>query len=398
MRLFRLALIGLAIAAVPAFADKPSKFAAVRERMEQFVADNTLSGVVTVVGNADGIIDIESVGFRELDSKSPMVKDSIFKIASMTKPITGMAIMILADEGKLSPEDPVEKHLPEFIGQQLVAERGSGFVKLKKPARPITIRDLLTHTSGLPGGYPPGLRDLYHKRNRTLAEATLVASQQPLQFEPGTKWAYCNAGIDTLGRIVEVVSGQRYEDFLKTRIFDPLGMKDTTFYPTPSQNQRVAVVYGQKDGKLTHTRPALLEAPKGAKHPVPAGGLYSTGPDLAKLYQMMLHKGTLDGKRVLSEKAVETMTRKQSGDVKTGFTDGMCWGYGFAVVENPTGVTEMLSPGSFGHGGAFGTQGWIDPKQGAFFILLIARTGLQNSDNSEIRKAFQQFAVEALKK
>ncbi|MCZ2344229.1 MAG: beta-lactamase family protein, partial [Bacteroidales bacterium] len=373
-------------------------FAAVRDRMEQFVANHTLSGVVTVVGNADGIVDIAATGFRELEPQAPMQKDTLFKIASMTKPITGMAIMILADEGQLTPEDPVEKHLPEFRGQMLVAERGPDFVKLKKPKRPITIRDLLTHTSGLPGGYPPGLRDLYHKRNRTLAEATLVASQQPLQFEPGTKWAYCNAGIDTLGRIVEVVSGQSYEAFLKTRIFDPLGMKDTTFYPTPEQAQRVAVVYGQKDGKLIPTRPALLEAPPGSKHPVPAGGLYSTGPDLAKLYQMMLHKGELHGKRILSEKAVETMTQKQSGDVTTGFTGGMCWGYGFAVVENPAGVTGMLAPGSYGHGGAFGTQGWIDPKQGAFFILLIARTGLPNSDNSEIRKAFQQFAVEALKK
>lgn len=397
MHRFRLALLAAVLVIPFVRADQPGKFTPVHQRMEKFVADGILSGTVVVVGNADGIVYDDAIGFRDLESKSPMTKETIFKIASMTKPITAMAIMILADEGKLSPEDLVEKHLPEFKGQMLAAERGKDFVRLVKPSRPITIRDLLTHTSGLPGAYPAGLSDLYQKRNRTLAEATLVASQQPLQFEPGTKWAYCNAGIDTLGRIVEVVSGQSFEEFLKSRIFDPLGMKDTTFYPTPSQEQRVATIYGPKDGKLVPTRPALLEAPEGAKHPVPAGGLYSTGSDLAKLYRMMLHQGELDGKRILSEKAVATMTRKQSGDAKTGFTEGMCWGYGFAVVEEPTGVTEMLSPGSYGHGGAFGTQGWIDPKKGAFYILLIARTGLPNSDGSEIRKAFQQLATDAVK-
>ena len=383
----------------PSFAADPAKLAAIRERMQQFVADGELSGAVTVVGTPDKILHHEAVGFRNLETRQPMTKDTLFKIASMTKPITAIAIMMLADEGKLSPDDPVEKHLPEFRGQMLVAERGKDTLTLKKPCRPITIHDLLTHTSGLPGGYPPGLSDLYRSRNRTLAEATLVISQQPLQFEPGTKWAYCNAGIDTLGRIVEVVSGQPFEKFLQTRLFDPLGMTDTTFYPSKPQRDRLAVVYGSDNGKLAPSRSLILECPDmGAKHPVPAGGLYSTGADLAKLYQMMLHHGQWQGQQLLSKKAVATMTRLQTADIPTGFTTGMGWGYGFAVVREPSGVTGMLSPGSYGHGGAFGTQGWIDPKKSLFTILLIQRTGLKNGDASAMREALQSLAVQAVSK
>src|SRR5439155_754858 len=147
--------------------------------------------------------------------------------------------------------DPVEKHLPEFRGQMLVAARSrdGDVVALKKPPRLITLRDLLTHTSGLPGGFPPGLADLYTKRNRTLAEGILVMSQRPLDFEPGSKWSYCNAGIDTLGRVIEVASGQSYEDFLSKRVFQPVGMKATTFYPDAGQS--IAMTYAVKDGKLT---------------------------------------------------------------------------------------------------------------------------------------------------
>jgi CubicO group peptidase (beta-lactamase class C family) len=377
----------------------PAKLAAIRDRMQQFVADGELSGAVTVVGTADTILHHEAVGYRNLETQQPMTKDTLFKIASMTKPITAIAVMMLADEGKLSPADFVEKHLPEFSGQLLVADRSNDQLILKKPSRPITIHDLLTHTSGLPGSYPPGLGDLYRSRNRTLAEATLVISQQPLQFEPGTKWAYCNPGIDTLGRIVEVVSGQRFEDFLQKRLFEPLGMTDTTFYPSKDQLARLAVVYGPENGKLVPSRNLILECPEtGAKHPVPAGGLYSTAADLAKLYQMMLRQGQWHGQQLLSKKAVETMTRLQTGGITTGFTNGMGWGYGFAVVREPIGVTEMLSPGSYGHGGAFGTQGWIDPHKGIFTILLIQRTGLKNSDASAMRHALQSLAVQSLKK
>jgi CubicO group peptidase (beta-lactamase class C family) len=387
--------------AVPAPAQSPdaARLAAVRERMQKFVDDGEIAGAVTVVGRRDGVIHHEAVGSQSLEAKAPMAKDAIFRIASMTKPVTAIAVMILADEGKLSVDDPVEKHLPEFKGQMLVASRDKDTVTLKKPSRPITLRDLLTHTSGLPGGYPPGLADVYQKRNRNLAETTLVISQRPLEFEPGTRWAYCNAGIDVLGRVVHVVSGQPFEWFLEERVFASLGMTDTTFYPTPDQRKRLAVTYDRKGkGPLTPVPSPFLDAPERARHPVPAGGLFSTGADLAKLYRMMLNRGELDGKRVLSEKAVAEMTRLQTGDLKTGFVDGMGFGYGWAVVREPKGVTGMLSAGSYGHGGAFGTQGWLDPTQDLFVVLLIQRTGLPNSDASPMRKELQALAVAALKK
>jgi CubicO group peptidase (beta-lactamase class C family) len=372
-----------------------AKVAAIAPRMQQFVEEGTIAGAVTVVGNAQGIVHHEAVGFQNLESKQPMAKGSLFRIASMTKPITAIGIMQLQEDGKLSVEDPVEKYLPEFKGQTLIDKKDGDHVILKKPPRPITIRDLLTHTSGLPGGFPPGLSDLYFKRNYSLGEATMIQSQRPLDFEPGSKWSYCNAGIDTLGRIIEVKSGQKYEDYLNARIFKPLGMNDTAIYPDEKQLTRLAGLYGQKDGKLVFADYALIGPTKGARHPIPAGGLFSTGADLAKLYQAMLNKGRLGDTRILAEESVKTMTQLQTGELVCGFTPGMGYGFGFAVVKEPQGIHEMLSKGTFGHGGAFGTQGWIDPQQGLFVILLIQRTGLANSDASDIRRELQRLAVAA---
>src|SRR5437762_661106 len=197
------------------------KLAAIRGKMQKFVDDagpSQVSGAVLVVGSSQGIAYEEAIGQQNIDDKRPMGNDSLFRIASMTKPITAIGIMILQDQGKLSVEDPVEKYLPEFKGQLLVAGRDGEQVTLKKPERPITLRDLLTHTSGLPGSFPPGLSELYCNRNYSLAEATMIQSQRPLEFPPGSKWEYCNSGIDALGRIIEVVSGKSYEDFLAERI------------------------------------------------------------------------------------------------------------------------------------------------------------------------------------
>jgi CubicO group peptidase (beta-lactamase class C family) len=373
-----------------------AKLALIPPAMQRFVDEQKIAGAVTVVGNRKGIAGLEATGKLRLDPVEPMPKDALFRIASMTKPITAAGILILADEGKLKVTDVVEKYLSEFRGQMMVAERGPERLVLKKPARPITLHDLLTHTSGLPG-YPPGLGDLYSKRNRSLSEATLAVSQRPLEFEPGSRWSYSNSGIDTLGRIIEVVSGKDYETFLAERIFTPLRMKDTTFRPGKEQLRRLAGLYGSKDGKLVATPNAIIGPPVGMRHPIPAGGLYSTGADLARFYRMMLNGGALDGERILTEETVKDMTRVQTSELKCGFTPGMSHGLGFAVVREPQGVTAMLSPGSFGHGGAFGTQSWADPKRDLFVILLIQRTGLPNSDASEMRREVQRLAVAAIK-
>ncbi len=399
MRRLLLAILCLS-SPFPSFASEfdAAKLGKIRERMQSFVDQKVIAGAVTCVGSKDGVAHLEAVGLQKIETKQAMPKDALFRIASMTKPITAIGIMILQEEGKLSVDDPVEKHLPEFRGQRIVASRDGDSVTLKKPLRIITIRDLLTHTSGLPGGFPPGLADLYATRQRTLAEAVLVSSQQPLDFEPGSKWAYCNAGIDTLGRIIEVTSGQSFEEFLAARVFRPLGMNDTACFPTEQQTSRIAGLYDSKNGELVAANRPIVGPATGAKHPIPAGGLYSTAADLAKLYQAMLNAGRLGSTKVLSPESVLTMTKVQTGDLTCGFVPGMGFGFGWAIVKEPQGVTSMVSPGTFGHGGAFGTQAWIDPKQDLFVILLIQRVGLQNADGSDLRRELQQLAVDATKR
>ena len=392
-------LCGLRLA--PAAEFDTGKLAHVRERMQKFVDEpgpQQVAGMVVVVGSSQGTALHEAIGQQSLEAKQQMPKDALFRIASMTKPITAIAIMMLEQEGRLSVEDPVEKHLPEFKGQLLVESRDGERVTLKKPSRPITIRDLLTHTSGMPGGYPPGVSNMYFERNFNLAEAIALVSQRPLDFEPGSKWSYCNTGIDTLGRIIEVCSGKPYERFLGDRIFLPLGMKDTTFYPSGEQLQRLAELYEVKEEKLASAGWVLIGEPKDARHPIPAGGLFSTASDLARLYQMMLRGGTMGNARFISEKGHREMTSLQTGDLVCGFTPGMGFGFGWAVVKEPQTVHAMMSKGTYGHGGAFGTQGWLDPQQDLFVILLIQRTGMPNADASDLRKELQAAAVEAIVK
>lgn len=362
----------------------------VAEALQRFVANETVAGAVGLVARSNQVT-IEAVGFADLAAKKPMHEDALFWIASMTKPMTAVAVLMLQEEGKLSIDDPVEKHLLEFKGRTLLDSRTKDTVTLKRPARVITIRDLLTHTSGLNTDIPDLGREL------TLAERVIFYSQQPLHFEPGSKWQYSNPGINTLGRIVEVVAKQPYAEFMEQRLFKPLGMKDTTFWPTRSDAKRLATSYGPgPNGRgLSETNLYFMrgEITDRSRTPLPAGGLFSTARDVAKFYQMMLDGGVVGSKRLLKEESVKLMTTTQSGDIKTGFVDGMSWGLGFQVVKEPLGVTSMLSPGTFGHGGAYGTQSWADPKSRTIFVIMIQRARMGNSDGSPIRQAFQEAAV-----
>lgn len=375
-----------------------ARLAGIRPAMQKFVDQGEVAGAVTAVGNRAGIVSLEAVGWQDIEARRPMRPDSLFRIASMTKPVTALGIMILAEEGKLSVEDPVEKYIPAFGKVQLAEQRDGKVVGTRAPKRPITLRDLLTHTSGMAGGVPQRPSELYVTRDRTLAEAVPGFASDPLMFEPGSKWSYCNIGIDTLGRVIEVVSGDSYERFLARRVFEPLGMVDTCFYPSVKQADRVAVTYKREKDRLVASKRDILGPTAGAKYPIPAGGLFSTAADLSRLYRMMLQRGTLEGKRILRPEIVATMTRVQTGDLACGFTGGMGFGFGWAVVREPAGVTAMLSKGTFGHGGAFGTQGWIDPGQDLFVVLLIQRIGLPNADASDIRRQLQTIAVAAAKR
>jgi CubicO group peptidase (beta-lactamase class C family) len=384
-----------AVSAPPNF--DSDKLAAIAPAMQHFVDDEQVTGAVMAVGTTDGLVYHEAIGKLSLDSDRPMPKSAMFRIKSMTKPITALGIMMLVDEGKLTIDDPVEKHLPEFKGQMLTANQDNDAMTLKKASRPITIHDLLTHTSGLPK-YPEGMTEKGGMRNHTLAEAVAALSQRPLDHEPGSKWKYCSTGIDTLGRIIEVVSGHPYDQFLSERIFKPLAIRDTTFFPTAEQCSRMAQLCAIKNGRLISAEdqaPLPKEKPKFLE---PSGGLYSTAADLARLYQIFLQDPKLVAQPLVSQRALKEMTRIQSGDLECGFSPGMSFGLGVGVVREPQDITSMLSPGTFGHGGAYGTQGWIDPTRGMFVILLIQRTGLQpNGDRSDLRREFQTLAVNAIK-
>jgi CubicO group peptidase (beta-lactamase class C family) len=374
----------------------PAAIAPLREKLQEFVDRKEAAGIVALVGRRGSVALLESIGYQDLEAKSPIRSDTIFRIASMTKPITALGIMMLEEDGKLSIEDPVEKHLPEFKGLWLVEQRTSEKLTLVRPPRPVTVLDLLTHTSGMPGQPPAGWSDLYEKRNRSLAEVIAAASQRPLDFAPGSKWAYCNIGFDTLGRLIEVAGGRSYERFLQERLFGPLGMKDTFFYPTPEKRPRLAKSY-RKDKDGLSPAGQWLGGLESGRYPLPAGGLWSTAQDQATFYQFMLSRGMHAGRRLVSEATLEKMTRSHTGDLKAGFTDGIAMGLGWQVVARPVGVTEMLSAGSYGHGGALGTQGWIDPRKEMYFILMVQREGFGNGDASDVRQTLQSLAVRAIK-
>jgi len=379
-------------------AEAPVKPVSIAASQEAFVKDGQLAGAVTLLWQDGKVISHEAVGLQDIASQTPMAKDSLFWIASMTKPITALAVMMLQDEGKLSIEDTVAKHLPEFKGQMLLKEKTDAQTVLVRPARPVTIKDLLTHTSGLVGNSP---LDGDAIDVLTLKEAVITYALSPLQFEPGSKWSYCNPGINTLGRIVEVVSGEEYAEFLEKRLFKPLGMKDTTFWPNKKELSRLATSYKPTaDGKgLEVATIKYLTPPFSDKKrtPLAAGGLFSTAEDLLKLYSMHMNGGEADGRRYISAASLKLMTQSHTGDLKAGFTEGMGMGLGFQVVVNPTGITLLLSPGTYGHGGAHGTQGWMDPVKKTIHILLIQRAGLKNGDASPMRQAFQDAAAALIK-
>ena len=392
-RLAPAVLLLLASGAGAAASIDDAALAAIPERMQQFADENSAAGYVMLLAHRGQIVLHEAVGLRSVEDGAEMTPDAIFKIASMTKPITATAVMMLAEAGKLSPVDPVERHLPAFQGQKVILEQDGDRLTLGPPARPITIRDLLTHTSGMPGRGPAGVADLFYTRDRTLAEAVAIYSQLPLSFEPGARWQYSNTGIATLGRIVEVVSGMRFEEFLAKRIFEPLGMRDTFFFPPQEKKSRLAPVYESVGGEL---RPGAvpLEWPA-TLYPAPEGGLHSTAADLHRFYQMFLNGGELDGVRIVSPSTVKVMTRNHTAELEAGFAPGMGFGYGWTVVRNVDGTFRGNSIGTYGHGGAWRTYGFVDPAKQLIGVLLFQKIGGGGDVAPEIN-AFIQMANAAI--
>ena len=346
--------------------------------LQPFVESHSLAGAVVLVANPDKILDVEAVGWADIAAKKPMRSDSVFWIASQSKPITAAALMILVDEGRVNVNDPVEKYLPEFKGQQLNVSADPAKPELKAPRHPILVREVLSHTSGLPFKTvieEPTLDIL------SLEARVKIYAKEPLLFEPGTKSKYANAGINTAGRIVEVVSGMSFEKFLDERIFKPLGMTDTTFYPGKNQIERLAKSYkpnATKDG-LEETTIGQLKYPLDdpERRPMPAGGLFSTANDLSIFYRMMANGGVFNGKRILSEKSVQTMTSDQSGEANSHY------GFGFGTDGK-----------SFTHGGAYGTNSRYDRERKLVTVFLVQHAGWAGN-GKETLPAFQRAASEA---
>ncbi len=356
-------------------------------RMRKSIAAKEIAGAVTLVATPDGIVHLDATGNASFNPDEAMRMDSIFWIASMSKPILGTLLLMLQDEGLLNVDDPVEKYLPEFKGLKTADGK----------LAPIKIRDLLTHTSGL-GEITPDQASAC----KDLAAAIPLYLKKPVGFMPGSKWVYCQSSINTGGRIAEVVTKEPLEKLLAKRLFGPLGMKDTTFYLTEKQLPRLAKSYKRTEkGELEATDIRFLngKSPTSTdRFPAPNGGLFSTAPDYARFCQMVLRGGELDGKRYLQPETVKLMTSIQTGDLKTGFTPGNGWGLAWCVIREPQGVTASLSPGSFGHGGAYGTQAWIDPTAKRAYILMVQRANFPNADASDVRRGFMEAANEALSK
>jgi CubicO group peptidase (beta-lactamase class C family) len=371
--------IAMAAPAPLAAAESPQTIAAA---VQQFVDNHTLAGAVMLVASSNRVLSLEAVGYMDVARKRPMRKDALFWIASQSKPMTATALMMLVDEGKVNVDDPVEKYLPEFKGQWVTVEKDTEHTLLRRPAHPITVRNVLSHTSGLPFSSPlekPTL-DLLPLEARVRSYAML-----PLEFEPDSKYKYSNAGINTAGCIIEVVSGVPYEQFMEQRLFKPLKMKDTTFWPSSKQVQRLAKSYkanaaktGLEETTVTQLRYPLTDR---TREPMPAGGLFSTASDVARFCQMILNGGTLDGKRYLSEAAAKQMTSKQT-------PDGVKEKYGFGW---------SAGDGEFGHGGAYATNMTIDAQHGLVFIWMVQHASFPG-DGAKSRDAFMQAAKAAFAK
>jgi CubicO group peptidase (beta-lactamase class C family) len=370
-----------------------------------------VGGIVTLIAREGKIADLHASGFQDVESRTPMKTDTIFRIASMSKPITSVAVMMLYEEGKLLLTDPVSKFIPSFKSMR-VAEAGTTV-----PARrEITIRDLLSHRSGLSYGFLNGgpVGDAYRKEgvidgltttSMTLEQAIDKLAAQPLMAQPGSAWNY-SLSVDVLGRVVEVASGTSFEQFLRDRIFKPLGMADTSFAVADAKWPRMATVYSpdgsggvrpMKDpeafGNTFMSPVAYYKAPK--TYFSGGAGLTSTARDYAKFANMLLGGGVLDGVRLLSPKTIALMTASHTSDLPPGglVGAGANFGLGFRVVTDVAATQTQGSNGMYGWSGIYGTTFWVDPKEELVAVMMV-----QRYPGSPAANVFQPLVYQALTK
>jgi CubicO group peptidase (beta-lactamase class C family) len=361
------------------------------ELVDRHVEAGDITGAVTLVARNGRIAHLEAHGIMDVASDKPMSGDALFRIASMSKPVGAVAILMLIEEGKVRLNDPVSRYIPSYTDMHVAVRqtRGPGFGFGGGPGNgtpnyytvpadhDITIRDLLTHTSGLMSGQISNAagQTASSRRHEEGVAWTEAIGSAPLEFQPGTRWSYSAlAGFDVLSRIVEVVSHQSFSDFLKARVFEPLGMNDTTFWPTPAQRARLVTSYVARNGELV-----LRENPdsmSGERYFSAAGGLMTTASDYAQFAMMLANGGERNGARILSRRSVEMMSSIFVPDTLPGRQPGESFGLGVRVVSDPAARGTWLSEGSFGWSGFYGTHFWVDPKENLVGIIL-AQTSIR---------------------
>jgi CubicO group peptidase (beta-lactamase class C family) len=381
--------------------------------LQEYVNNQWISGATALVMKDGKIIYHKSIGYNDLESKTPLAKDAIYRIASQTKAITSVGVMLLYEQGKILLDDPVSKYIPEFKNPKVLDqynEKDTTYTTI--PAKKeITIRELLAHTSGI--GYAqignPKMNAIYDKAGvvggigvhdtMVLANKIKILGSLPLFHQPGEQWTY-GLNTDVLGYLIEVVSGMSLDQFFRTRIFEPLGMKDTYFYLPAAKRARLVALYTENKEKKMEKAPAVYQLNGNMYTDYPArigayfsggAGLSSTAYDYALFMQMLLNGGTLNGKRILSQASIRMMTSNQLGQVS--FRSGNHFGLGFEVVTEANSGKSPLSPGSFYWGGMFSSTYWIDPKE-----KIVAQLFLNKYPNShsELHDKFKALVYAAI--
>ncbi len=356
-------------------------------KLQSFVDTGETTGFVTLATHNGNILTHSAFGYQSIEAGIPMHTDSIFWAASTSKPYVAAAVMMLVEEGKLRLDDPVEKHIPAF-SRMLMTVPDYGYatkeIKLVSPQRPLTVQDCLNHTHGLPVTEET-------EAAGSIREHVMASARSTLDWEPGSRWRYGGEGLHVAAHLVEIYSGMSYADFLKERIFDPLGMQDTYFMLKDVPKDRLVEHYARKKGEKEWKVDRFFD-------PVyfnPAGGLYSTAEDMSRFYQMMLNGGSYKGKRLLSKQSVKQLTTITCGHLEKGDHIPNCYSaLGFRVVREATDPrTTGLHPGAFGHGGSGGSIIWADPANNTIYIFMRNNWG---SSQTPLIEVFQGIVSEAV--
>ena len=377
-----LLLVALALHTAAAAESEPPASPEVTAAMKPYLDSYKLAGVIGLVADKSGKVHYKNLlGYADVEAKKPIREDNVFWIASMTKMFAGASIMMLADEGKVSLDDPVTKFIPQLTNWMVVEEKDPSHVLLKPLVRPVTVRHVLSHTSGLTGSSE--LQQVTGSDRTPLKARALSSVTGPLQWQPGDKYQYGNQGMNIAARIVEIVSGMSYEEFLQKRFFDPLGMTETTFWPNDAQIARLAGAYSPNKEKNGYTRGGLgfLTKPYGDRvhrFPEAGGGLFSTTHDIVRYGLMLANDGELDGRRYLSHTAMEELRKEQTGTTKVNYSLGY-----------------HLRNGLFGHDGAYGTDLSVNPTNGMVAVFMVQCPG---PDQWEARDLFLKTATQVFQK